>query len=302
MPVPHREDRLVLRERRRRALPLLRLPGVGRRHHLRPRAGASRLRRGRRAAGVPGRHDPHLRPARREQVPRRAQAAHRHRGPGRGLLPRAPARRARCRRRPAVPARPGLRRRRGAGVAAGLGARRLGSAGPGPAAVEAGPGRQRPRLRQPSGPGPGLLPGPGAVPHPRPRRDAGRVRGPDHARRRGPQVHEHVADQALRQVARALRARPRQGGHRPGRRGRGVRGVHRRDRLLPGGRAPSGRHLRHRAHRRPRPPAPSLRPPDRPRLRRRRRRPGGCRPLLPVGGHLRPRRRRRLVARGGRSR
>ena len=67
------------------------------------------------------------------------------------------------------------------------------------------------------------------------------------------------------------------------RRGHRLRGVHRRDRLLQRRRAAGGGHLRDGAGRGALPPARELRQPDRPRLRRRRRRPVGRCPLLRVG-------------------
>ena len=56
LPVPQREVPVVLGQPGRRPLLLLRLPGVGRRHHVRPRDRAPRLRRRHRVAGRQVRH------------------------------------------------------------------------------------------------------------------------------------------------------------------------------------------------------------------------------------------------------
>ncbi len=86
-------------------------------------------------------------------------------GPGRRVVPPAPAVGARRRRGPGLPPLPGPHRRRGAGLPGRLGARRAGTSWPGPCGcptdvfVEAGLGlRQQPR------PADRRLPGPGAVP------------------------------------------------------------------------------------------------------------------------------------------
>ena len=117
-----------------RRLLLLRLRGEGRRHHVRARDRAPRLRRRRRAAGRPGRHHAALHRQGRGRGPQAAHPADRGDGPGRRLVPRAPAVGARRRPGPvATCASAGLRRRRGPGVPARLGARRLGRAGQGAA-------------------------------------------------------------------------------------------------------------------------------------------------------------------------
>ena len=108
------------------------------------------------------------------------------------------ARRARGRARPALPAGPGLRRRRGAPLPARLVARRLGSPEHPPAAAEVQPRRphrRRPRVREQGEQAPGPVPGPADVPDLRQPRRAGRLRRP-HARRRGPEVQELAGDAA----------------------------------------------------------------------------------------------------------
>ena len=140
------------------------------------------------------------------------------------------------------------------------------------------------RLREPPRPPAGRLPGPGHLPHLRPLGQAHRPRGPHPARpgrrRRdggGPgraQVQELPGRPHLRQAPHPVRPQLGQARRDRERRGDRVRGVHRRHRLLPG-RAAAGRgHLRHGAGRGALPAAAQLRPPGRPRLRRRRRRRG----------------------------
>ena len=77
-----------------------------------------------------------------------------------------------------------------------------------------------------------------------------------------------------------------------------MRGLHRRHRILRGGRAPGRRHLRHRPGRGAREAAEELRHPGGPGLRRRRGRPVGRRPLLRVGAQARDRRGRGRPAPG----
>ena len=81
----------------------------------------------------------------------------------------------------------------------------------------------------------------------------------------------------------------KQGDHRPGR-GRRVRGLHRRHRVLPGRRAPGGGHLRHGAGRGALHPAAQLRQADRAGLRRRRGRAERHLEGLRVGAQARGRR------------
>ena len=144
LPVPRGADAVLLGQRRRQALLLLRLRGEGRPDHVRPRDGGPRLRRrdrvARRAVPRPARVRGELAGAgRRAQAARAALRAARPGGgvlrahalgvrgrvvrarlpqgprPGRGGLPRVPAR-ARARRRHARPqgAREGLHARRAA--------------------------------------------------------------------------------------------------------------------------------------------------------------------------------------------
>ena len=67
-------------------------------------------------------------------------------------------------------------------------------------------------------------------------------------------------DGDLREVEDAVRAELGEGRHRRGRSGDRVRGLHRRDRVPPGGRAACRRHVRHRAHRGARAPAEAVSP------------------------------------------
>ena len=91
------------------------------------------------------------------------------------------------------------------------------------------------------------------------------------------------------------------GRHRPGR-GRRVRGLHRRHRVLPGRRAVGGRHLRHRAGRGALHAVAQLRQAHRARLRRRRGRAERDVARLRVGAQARGRRRRGRPARRERPR
>ena len=104
---------------------------------------------------------------------------------------------------------------------------------------------------------------------------------------RGPKYKNTAGDRPLRQEQGALRPQLGQRADRRAGPGRRLRGLHRRDRPAPG-RGHRGRgNLRHGAGRGPRPAADRLLPPDRPRLRRRRRRPGRSRALLRLGAPLR---------------
>ena len=98
-----------------------------------------------------------------------------------GLVPRATALGPRRRAGPRLPALARLRRRGRAPVPAGLGARRLGRASPGPRALRAGADRHGPRIRQPARPPPGRVPRPHHLPDLRPVGPAGGPRGPDPA-------------------------------------------------------------------------------------------------------------------------
>ena len=104
------------------------------------------------------------------------------------------------------------------------------------------------------------------------------------------QVQELPGVGHLLEAAHPLRAQLGQAGrHRPGR-GRGVRGLHRRHRLLPGRRAPGRGHLRHGPGRGALHPAAELRPAHRAGLRRRRGRAERHLPRLRVGAQARGRR------------
>ena len=162
--------------------------------------------------------------------------------------------------------------------------------------------RRGPRVREQGEQAPGLVPGPRDVPDLGRARRAGRLRRP-HARRAGPEVQEHRGDGALPEVPAALRAALGEGRDRRARRGRDLRGLHRRDGVRARGRAERGRHVRHRARRRALPHAEEPRAQGDPRVRRRRRGAGRGRALLPVGAALRgavPGRRSRSRPRSGR--
>ena len=258
MPVPLREDAVVLGQPQRQRLLLLRVPGQGRRHH------ASCMEKEaldfpgavERLAGKAGitlryteRNEGEGRKKRTRYVETMARAVDWYHerllsGPDAGAGPGLPAR-ARASTATSCASTASVGRptpgtsctralRLDSELAEGTGLARLNSRG---------------RLQRP-------LPGPHPVPH---RRRPGR---PDQLRRphppgwRGPrqpgQVQEHHRDAALQQVQGPLRARPGQDPHRvAGHRG-DLRGLHRRHRVPPGGRAAGRRHVRHRAHRRPR--------------------------------------------------
>ena len=237
VPLPRREDALVQREPGAGPVPVLGLPGAGRRHHVHPRGRAPRLRGGRRAARRPGRDHPALlRPGRGRdpQVP--VQAGRRGRV-GRRVVPPAAAVGPRRGRRPQVPPRAGAHRGRGAGLPGGLGARRLGRDGEGAAPARRRREGHRARVPQPRGPPDRRLPGPDPVPDLRRQRRCGGLRRPGDARRRGPEVQEHAGDPAVPEVEAPLRAQLVEGPHRHGRPGHRVRGLHGRDRVRPGGAA-----------------------------------------------------------------
>ncbi len=152
----------------------------------------------------------------------------------------------------------------------------MGRAGQG-AAPRRRPGRRhRPGPAEQPQPAPGPLPGPHPVPHLRRPRRPGQLRRAHPPRQRGAgqpgQVQEHDRDPAVQQVEGALRAGPRQGRHRHRRHHGDLRGLHRRHRVPPRGRAPGRGHLRHGADRRPRAAVEPVRgPPAGPGLRRRQR-------------------------------
>ena len=165
-----------------------------------------------------------------------------------------------------------------------LGARRLGRTWRRACVYPTTCSGHRPRLREPRRPPAGHLPGPGHVPD---------------LRRRRATPWPSAGGSCRAADRRSTRTRPRRAMYAKCRtlyglnwakadivaaeRGHRVRGLHRRDRLPPGRRAPRRGHVRHRPHRRARAPAQALRPPHRARLRRRRRRPGRGGPLLRVG-------------------
>ena len=129
-------------------------------------------------------------------------------------------------------------------------------------------------------PAAGRLPGPGPLPDLRPVGQADRPRGPDPARaatRGGPRAQ---VQELARDGRSTPSAAPSTGSTGPSddvvadRRGRRVRGLHRRHRLLLARAAAGRRHVRHRARRGALPTAAQLRHRGRARLRRRRRGPG----------------------------
>ena len=91
VPVPRREDPVVLGQRRGGPLLLLRVPGLGRPDHLRPRDPAPGLRRRRAPARRPG-GDRAARGRRRRTGAQGPPGVPRRHGPGRRVVPRAPAR------------------------------------------------------------------------------------------------------------------------------------------------------------------------------------------------------------------
>ncbi len=203
---------VLLGEPRVGSLLLLRLPGQGRRHHLRPRAGPHRLRRGGGAPRPPGRgHAPLHRPAVRAR-----DASAGPPGRGHGRRPSTGTTTVSSQAPDAAAARAYLRYRGFDGET--VRTYQLGWA-PDDWDELAGPcrlpdkraGRHRPGLRQPAPAPAGLLPGPGAVPDLRPPGRPGRLRRANHAGRRGTQVPQHRRDHALRQEPGALRAQLGQG-------------------------------------------------------------------------------------------
>jgi len=256
VPVPHREDTLVQRQRRGGLLLLLRLPRLWRCHLVRPGRRSPRFRGRRALPGRSGRHHAARGPGGGARPPTALRVARRD-GAGGVVVPRAPAAVARRGPGAGLPALTGLRRRRGPQVPAGLGARRLGCAGEGVAALDQGPVRLGPRLRQPARARPGLLPLPDFVPDLRPLGPADRARGPHppapsgsgRAGAPGTEVQELAGVADLHEAPDALRVELGQARrHRTGR-GRRVRGLHRRHRVLPGRRAVGGGNVRHRAGR-----------------------------------------------------
>ena len=115
---------------------------------------------------------------------------------------------------------------------------------------------------------------------------ADRAGRPDPARRRGgcrTQVPQLARDSYLLEKAHPLRPQLGQTGHRPDRRSDHLRGLHRCHRPVHCRPATGGRHLRDCAHRGAFPSSRAIREAGRPRVRRRRSRAVGCRPLLRMG-------------------
>ena len=214
------------------------------------------------------------------------------------VVPRAPA--ALARRRPGarLPALARLRRRRRAPVPPGLGARRLGRAGQGAQAARARSCPTRVSASSTGAAGRRTSSGPGscsrsATPPGARSRSAGAScrRAPGRHHRSGrAEVQELAGVADLLEAPHALRAQLGQAGrHRPGR-GRRLRGLHRRHRVLPGRRAVGGGHVRHRAGRGALHAAAQLRQADRAGLRRRRGRAERDLARLRVGAQARGRR------------
>ena len=264
---------------------LLRLPASGRRHHLRARDRAPRLRRRRRAAGGQGRHPAPLHDSGRGRGPRSAAS-----GWSRPWSRRSTGTTSGCSRRP-TPGRPAATcASRGfdgdVRPAVPLGwapddwdalARALRLA----ADVLA---RHRARLRQQAQRACRTRSGPGccsrsSTPRATPVAFGGRIlpggRRPKY--KNSPETPIYAKTKTLYGLT-----GPRPTSSTPARSivcegYTDVIGFHR------AGAAAGGGHLRHRAHRGPRAPAEALRPPDRAGLRRRRRRPGRRRAVLRVG-------------------
>ena len=215
MPLPHREDALVQRQRRGGLLLLLRLPGVGRRHHLRARHGPPRLRRRRALPGRPGRHHPARGPGDRAATTSAAPSCSDAMERAVRVVPRAAAALARRRPGPGLPALARLRRRRRAPVPAGLGARRLGRPGQGAAAARERALGLGPRLRQPARPRCRTSSGPGccsrsATPPAVPSRSAGASCRPARARHRptgpSPSTRTRRSRRSTRSAGRSTRS------------------------------------------------------------------------------------------------
>ena len=200
----------------RRPLLLLRVPGVGRRDHVRPRDRAPRLRRGGRVAGRQGRHHAALHREERGREPQAARPPLRRDGARRRLVPRAPAHGARRRRRPRLPPVAWLRPRHGATQLPAWGGRPTGGTTwsrrcevpDATCSSDCGLGFVNRRgRRQDFFRGRVLFPifdDQGAR----------GVRRPQAARRRGPEVPELARERALQQEPDALRAQLGQGRHR----------------------------------------------------------------------------------------
>ena len=165
VPVPHREDAVVLGQPREGRVLLLRLPEERRRDHVRARGRAPRLRRGGRAARGARRHHAALRrrvvlrgTASASSGSHEAVASRDRRSTTSCCSSRPTAGTAR-----ALPAQPRLRRRRGAPVQARLVARRLRRAERAPAAEEVRARRhrrRRARVREQGEQAAGLVPRP----------------------------------------------------------------------------------------------------------------------------------------------
>ena len=292
--LPRREDAVVLGQRQRGRLVLLRLPGLRGRHHVRAGGRAPGLPGGRRMAGGPGgRHPALLRPQRGRRPQARTRLLE--------IMGRAVAWYHERLLSAPTPARRRSYLQRGLdgdvvrGVPARLGSRRLGTRCAGHSALDeqnardTGLGRinQRGRL-QDHFPGPLLFPIHDAEGRPVSFGGAS-CRGPRRPANQG--KYKNTTETPL--TARAASSTgstgpsPRSSGTD---RGRHPRGLHRRDRVPASGRAPGRRHVRHRPHRRTRgTAAPLRRPPAGAGVRRRRCRPGRRRALLPVGAQARPR-------------
>ena len=131
VPVPRRAHAQLLGERRAGSVLLLRLRGQGRRVPLRAGRRAPRLRRSGGVAGQPRRHHPPVHDRGRGPRPAPPQAAGGGDGRRRRVVPPAVADRARRTPGEGLPPQPRHRRRRRPPVPARLGAGRLGRAGAG---------------------------------------------------------------------------------------------------------------------------------------------------------------------------
>ena len=153
-----------------------------------------------------------------------------------------------------VPGRPRLRPGRRRALRLRVRPGRLGQTGQSADRAGVLAGRAVPGRAGPAGPtrSDRSVPPPAAVGDPGRRRRRRRVRRAPAVRRRpaGGQVHQHLRDPAVQEVAGAVRPRPGQTGHLPAAPGRRRRGLHRRHGDAPGRGDHRGGVLRHRLRRR----------------------------------------------------
>ena len=236
VPFPRREVAVVQRHPGAWFLPLLRLRRRRRLDQLRDGDRPPVVRRGRRAAGRPGRGAASLSGGRAGAGPpdRPAAAAGRRARRG-GPLLRRPARLAGCPGGPGVPGPARIRPRRRRAVWMRLRPRRMGSADPTPAAEglhRRGAGDRRAgaggAVREPDRP----VPPPAALADPGDLRRCDRIRRAQAVRRRRrSEIPQHPRDADLQEIPCPVRDRPGQTRDRQAGPGGDRRGVHRRDGL-----------------------------------------------------------------------